>query len=907
MKQLLRRTWYFLRQRRLDDELAEEMEFHRAMKQRDLENRGVDPCEASFAARRAFGSSALAADRSRDVWVPRALQGLGQDFRLAIRTLFANRLVSAVAILSLALGIGANTAIFSITSSLLLRALPVEDPAQLVLVKGRELAGYAEWSHPFFEQLRRRPELFDGIVAWSPTARATVTAGADSQHVDGLLASGAFFDVLGVRAALGRTFRETDDVRGGGPDGPVAVISYRFWERRFGGSADAIGRTLTVENVPLTIIGVTPRDFFGPDVGRTFDLIVPLGVEPLLSRSEARLDSREATSWLTIMARLKPGQTRDAAAAGLRALQARMFEATVPERWDPRSRDEYLKQTLMLLPALTGDSTLRELYARPLTTILAVVVMVLLIACANLANLLLARATARRHELSVRTALGASRWRLVRQQLAESVVLAAAGAAGGMVLASWAGPVIMRQLSTDARPVFLDLSMDWHVLAFAVGVALATALLFGAAPALHASSVAPMDALKARGDRSGPVHRRRGGVSSGLVVAQVALSVVLLVAAGLFVRTFTSLAARHVGFERDRVLVVSVNAHSSSIDPSRRIALYETAREAARTVPGVASAAVSTLTPPVNGPMSILPLADVGGRAPMGERPHATINAVSPEWFATFGTPIVAGRDFSTRDRSGAPRVAIVNLVFVRTFLNGVGPIGQTLTPKLPPPRDASPITIVGVAQDAVLWSLRAPIEPAIYVPLAQDFIPAPWLAQVQVSVRSAGGPPADLSRSVGTAITGVNRDLALTFQPLADQLDASITQERVVAQLSGFFGGLALLLAGLGLYGVTAYAVSRRRREIGIRIALGADPAGIVTLVLRRVTTLVGLGVAIGAGVSIWASTFVASLLYGLEPRDPATLIGAAVVLCAVGGLAAWLPARRASRVDPAIVLRDE
>jgi putative ABC transport system permease protein len=906
MKQLLRRVWYVLRQRQLDDELAEEMAFHRAMKQREIEHHGVDPSDAAVAAGRAFGSTALARDQSRDVWVPRMLQGLGQDFRLAVRTLFANRLVSAVAILSLALGIGANTAIFSLVNSLLLRSLPVRDPAHLVLVKGPEPAGYPEWSYPLWEQVRQRPRLFDGALAYSPIARATVTAGAESEHVDGLLASGSFFDVLGVRAAIGRTFSDADDVRGGGPDGPVAVISHDFWQRRFGGAADTIGRALTVENVRLTIIGVTPPDFFGPDVGRTFDLIVPLGVEPLISRSESRYGRNDSVSSLNIMARLKPGQTLDAAAAGLRGEQAQMLEATVPEDWGARSRDQYRHESMRLLPALTGDSTVRELYARPLTTILVVVVLVLLIACANLANLLLARVTARRHELSVRTALGASRWRLVRQQLAESIVLAAAGAAGGIVLASWASRILVRQLSTDVKPVFLDVSTDWHVLAFAIGIAIVTALLFGTAPALQASGVAPMHALKTRGG-PGPGERQRVGFSSGLVVAQVALSIVLLVAAGLFVRTFTSLVTRHLGFERDRVLVVSVNAHSSAIDPSRRVALYEQAREAVGALPGVAAAAVSILTPPVNGPMSILPLADVGGHRPDGERPHATINEISPGWFATFGTPIVAGRDFATMDRSGEPRVAIVNQAFVRKFLSGVDPLGQTFTPKLPPPRDASPITIVGVAEDAVLWSLRYPIEPAIYAPMDQGLMAAPWLTQVQLSVRSTNGSPARLSRSIGSAVGAVNRELALTFRPLADQVDASLTQERVVAQLSGFFGALALLLAGLGLYGVTAYTVSRRRREIGIRMALGAAPGGVVRLVLSHLTIPIGLGVVIGAGVSLWASRFVASLLYGLEPRDPATLAGAVGVLTTVAAIAAWLPARRASRIDPAVVLRYE
>jgi putative ABC transport system permease protein len=907
MRELLRRAWHLIRPRRLDDELAEEIEFHRAMKQREIEAGGLEPTEAAIATLRALGSTALAQDRARDVWMPRALQGMGQDMRLAVRTLASTRLVTAVAVLSLALGIGANTAIFSLVNSLLLRTLPVKDPGALVLVKGGEPAGFPEWSYAVWDEIRARPRLFDGTLAFSPIARATLTAGPDSQHVDGLLASGSFFDVLGVPPLIGRTFVDADDHRGGGPGGPVAVISYVFWQRRFGGAPDAVGRVLTVENVPLTIVGVTPRDFLGPDVGRTFDLIVPFGVEPLISRGESRL-GRDSVNSLTIMARLKPGQRLDQAAAELRGVRREILDATFPETWPKPEIDRYRQQPMTLVPAGTGDSSLRRTYARPLLAIMIVVVLVLLIACANLANLLLARAAARRHELSVRTALGASRWRLVRQQLAESTVLAGAGAALGVVFASWWGPLVLRLLSTEARTVSLDLSIDRHVLAFTIGVTVATALLFGIAPALHASGVAPMDALKARELRASSPSRGGLGVSGGLVVAQVALSLVLVVAAGLFVRTFAALATRQLGFERDRVLVVTVNAHSAAIDPTQRIPLYEKAREAVLALPGVADAVVSVLTPPVTAQMPVLPMAKVAG-VQLPYRSAGAINAVSAGWFGTFGTPIVSGRDFSHLDRPGTPMVAVVNQAFARKFLEGASPLGQTITPSSSlPATAASPIEIVGVVADAVYGSLRYPIQPTIYLPIVQTTVlSSGWLAQVNLSVRSAGAPPAILARSVSSAIAGVSPELALTFRPLAEQVDASLTQERVIAMLSAFFGALALLLAALGLYGVTSYAVSRRRQEIGIRMALGAAPAGVVRLVLARVTMLVGVGVMVGAGASVWASTLVTSLLYGIEPRDPATLAGAVLVLAAVGGVAGWLPAYRASRTDPATVLRCE
>jgi putative ABC transport system permease protein len=820
-----------------------------------------------------------------------------QDLRDAFRALKATPVVTVVAILSLALGIGANTAIFSILDSLMMRTLPVKEPQRLVILG---LGGEARtsWTNPIWEQVRDRQGLFDGAFVWANT-RFNLAQGGPTELVDGMWASGGLFDVLGVPAILGRTFTEVDDRRGGGPDGPVAVISYSFWQRRFGGAADAIGRSLTVERVPFTIVGVAPPDFFGVEVGRTFDVAIPIGTEPLIRGKESSLD-RRSNWWLNVMLRLKAGQSLEAGNAAIRGVQPQVREATMPRDWRPQDKEGYLREGFSLIPAATGGSGLRQRYRLPLTTIMVVVGLVLLIACANIANLLLARATARRHELSVRIALGASRMRIARQLLSESLLLSGIGAVIGLVFAQWGSRLLVRQLSTSTNNVFLDLPLDWRVLGFTAGIAVATAVLFGMAPALRGTRVQPNDALKAQGRTV--IGDGRLGLGNVLVVLQVGLSLVLIVAAGLFVRTFSSLASLDPGFDRYPILVVGINAQRAQLEPDARPELFRRALEAAASVPGISRAAVSAVTP-VSGSTwnNRIELPD---GPPLSERERVTfINLVSGGWFGTYGTPMIAGRDFTHADTMASAPVAIVNETFARKFAYGKNPVGTRVRQPGFGGRPTIERQIVGYVKDAVYRSLREPVPPTMYIPYAQQPEPP---SSMYISVRAAGGAPALLARPLAAALTEVNRDIAITFRPLADQVNAALTQERIVAMLSGFFGGLALLLAALGLYGVTSYAVSRRRTEIGIRMALGAAPGGVIRLVLRRVAILVGLGVIVGSGVSLWAARFVETLLYGLQPRDPVTLVAAVAVLFTIGAVAGWLPARRASRIDPARVLRD-
>jgi putative ABC transport system permease protein len=822
-----------------------------------------------------------------------------RDLRLALRSLRATPVVSAVAILSLALGIGANTAIFSILESLLLRPLPVGHAARLALLDDAAGRG-SYWTNPIWEEIRSRTQFFDGAFAWAAT-RFDVSRSAQTEFIDGIWASGGIFDVLGVPAAVGRTFTDADDRRGGGPDGAVAVISYSYWQRRYGGTPDVIGRSITLNRVPFTIVGVAARSFHGPTVGRTFDVAVPIGTEPLIHGADSALD-RRSTWWLGIMVRLKPGQTPEAATTALRGVQPQIREATLPDGWRPQDLRNYLDEAFAVTPAAIGTSSLRARYQRPVIVLMVVVGLVLLVACANIANLLLARATARRHELSVRRALGASRWSMARLLLVESLVLSVAGALLGLLFAHWGSRLLVAQLSTATDTVFLDLAINWPVLGFTAGIAVTTAILFGTVPALRAARVEPADALAEQGRST--MGTGRGSPGSALLVAQVALSLVLVLGGGLFLRTFSTLANRDLGFDRHPILVANVSARRSATRPADRLVLFERIREAALRVPGVAGAAASVLTP-VSGNIWN-DLIEVPGGPPLPERERiAFINFVTPGWFATFGTALLAGRDFTAHDGQGSTPVIIVNQAFQRRFLPGASPLGQTVR-RIGAPQPPPPAEIVGVVEDAAYRSLRDPVPPIMYFPLAQMETASGPGPSVNISIRSAGPPPSTLIRSVTRAFGDIDPDLSLTFRLLDEQVNAALIQERLLAMVCGFFAGLALLLAGLGLYGVTSYSVHRRRAEIGIRMALGASPVGVVRCVLGRVGVLVAAGIVIGAAAGLWAAHFVETLLFGLEPRDPATLAVAAGVLTTVAAVAGWLPARRAARVDPARVLRE-
>ena len=790
---------------------------------------------------------------------------------------------------------GANTAIFSVVDALLLRSLPVPSPERLVTVSSGFALNHgfkagAGMNYDMWTRMNERATMFDGGFAWAP-GRVNLSPGGEIQPADALFVSGGFFGTLGVPALLGRTFTGIDDVKGGGPDGLVAVVSYQVWQRRFGAAADVIGRTLPIDGVPCTIVGVMPPEFFGVEVGQPFDVVLPLAIEPNVRRARASLH-HPAALMLTVMFRLKAGQSVESATAALRAMQPDVLGLTGDRA--PRSLPAFLKDPYVLVPAAAGTSDrsgLRRQYARPLVTIGVVVVLVLLVACVNIANLLLVRASDRAHEMSVRLALGASRWRLARQLLIESLLLSAIGALAGVAFAAWVSRVVVSSLSTPETRVSLNLPLDWRVLGVTASLAILTALLFGTGPAVRASRSAPVEALKQGG--RGASGRGRSG---SLVIVQVALSLVLLAAAGLFLSTFRRLAAVPLGFEAARILVVDVDTARAHTDQASRVGYYQQLVDTVTALPGVVRAAASTITP--FSPATKSPLfADMN-------RVHEHL--VTPGFFETYGVSIRAGRDFDNRDSSGSPRVAIVSQSYVGKFLHNRNPLESTIdSGPCRPPR--GPCAVVGVAGNAMFGPLRSGLRPTIYFPLAQsaDAV-APGRTVISISVRPAAVRPASLATTVAAALTKVDSRLSFSYRPLEQDVATALTQERLLAVLSGFFAGLALLLAALGLYGVTAYSAARRRTEIGIRMALGATPLHVVGLVLTRALLLTACGIVAGVGLSAWLSRFVATLLFGVRPQDATTMALAAAGLAAVATLASGVPAIRAALVNPARALRE-
>jgi len=826
---------------------------------------------------------------------------LAADLRDAFRQIARNPGFTAVVVVTLALGIGANGALFSIFNSLILRPLPVRDPDSLALLAD------GSWSYPIWNEIKmRETELFDGAFAWSPR-RFDLSDGGQTEPVDGAYVSGRLFEVLGVTGIRGRMLTPADD-GGAQADGPVAVISYRLWQQRFAGAHDVVGRQLTVQRIPFTVVGVMPPGFFGADVGRMTDVMLPFAADPLIRGPESRLTAKN-TWWLQIMVRLKPGQSLDQGSAALRVIQTRITEGA----------SQQLKP-FTLVAAATGYSSLRRRFATPLLAMVVAVGLVLLVACANIASLMLARTLARRREFSVRLALGSSRGRIARLLFTESLIVAVAGAAVGLVFSWWSSALLVQQLSTWQNTVSLDLALDWRVLVFTAALACLSALIAGVAPALGLNGVDPGEALKST-DR-GIAGDSRFSVRGMLVVLQIAVSFALVIAAGLFLRTFASLNELPLGFEPEPLLVAELNLQAGGGMPEERGARVERLRDAAAAVPGVRSATVSSDRLLTGGGWST---GVIGiGDGPMVRlrsvgQPSLWLNATTPGWFETMGTPLRSGRDFTAADRVGSPRVAIVNEAFVRHYLRGEPTsapgdatagkqaLGQRVRLGFDPLGfDArTPHEIVGVVADTVYTTPREGMLPTMYVPMAQRKPSAFW-PTVLLTVNAAPSARTTVERNVAEALRQADPKIASTFGTFDQLVEATVTQERLIALVSAFFGGLALLLAAVGLYGVVAHAVRARQAEIGLRMALGAAPSSILRLVFERVGVLIAAGLALGLAGSLWAARFVEALLFQLAPHDPVTFAGAAAVLVAVGVVAAWLPASRAARIDPVAVLRE-
>jgi putative ABC transport system permease protein len=889
MGELWRRLQFLLHRKQFEQDLADEMRLH-------LDLRAAEDGES--AARRRFGNITQLREASRGVWGWAFLETLGQDLRYGLRTLAANPGFTATAVLSLALGIGANTAIFSILNAVMLRSLPVEDPHRLVELRTGDSSYF---TNPIWEQVRDHQQAFSGALAFG-NDRFDLAAGGESQFAEGLWVSGDFFRVLGVPAVRGRLFTPDDDRHGGGRSGAVAVISHSFWERQFGGDPNVLGKTVRLNRHVFTIVGVTPPWFTGLDVDRGYDVAIPIGCEPILHTDMSALNQR-SWWWLRILGRLAPGETAQQAVAKMKALAPEVNRATLPPNWGAGDKRQYLQRSFDLHPAGTGFSATGHAYRTALFTLMAVVGLVLLIACANIANLLLARAAARRREISVRMAIGAARARVIRQLLTESLLLSILGSAAGLLFAIWGSRGLVRLLSPAGNELQLDVAPDLRVLAFTIGVAAVTGLLFGLAPALRATSIAPNDMLKehARGTVAGTPRLNLG---KALVTVQVALSLMLLVGAGLFLGTLRNLLNVDMGFNRHNILLVKADVLQANIPKPQRTRVFQEILSRLRAISGVAAASTSLMTPISGSEWNQLTYPE--GYTPKGKEDTLVwFNRVSPGYFETMRTPLLLGRDFSEHDTLSAPKVAIVNETIARKFFESGNPIGKTiaLDQSFVQAGKRDVYQIVGVAKDAKYVAVGEKPVPSAYLVSSQDEDPWPEVTFEVRSEQAVGG----LVPAIRGVIGRVNHGISLEFRNFETQVDESLLQQKMVALLSAFFGGLALLLAMVGLYGVTAYGIARRQAEIGIRMALGAQPSGVVWLVLREVLAMLAAGTLAGLAASLAAGRLIRSLLFGLTPYDPAPLAVAALVLAAAAGFAAWLPARRAARLDPMTALREE
>jgi predicted permease len=808
--------------------------------------------------------------------------------------------------LSLGLGIGANTAIFSLLDQVLLRVLPVKNPQELVKVHSAPGAfsgsmscvnGTDCMSYPMYQDLRDQNQVFTGMLARLPLA-LSFTAGERTERVSAELVSGNYFDVLGVGAALRRTFTQDDDRI---PNGhPLVILSYRFWQRRFVGDPSILNRTVRVNDHPMTVMGVAQRGFQGVEVGRSLDVMVPMMMKPEMTPTWNDLDNRRSV-WLYAMARLKPGVSRVQAESAMQVIWKPLLEEEVKlvPGASERFRARYVSKKLMVEDVSKGQSELREQFSKPLVVLMAMVGLVLLIACANVANLLLARAAARQREIAVRLALGAGRGRVVRQLLVESVVLALAGGAAGIAIAYSSGGVLLRFLPDSDANLSLATTPDLRVLAFALVLSLATGVLFGLVPALQSTRPAIAPTLK---DQASNVSAGGGQarIRMTLVAAQVALSLVLLVGAGLFARSLFNLREVDPGFKADHLMSFEVDPSLNGYTQPRMKQLFERLADSMAQSPGVLAVSSAEIAP-LSGNNSVSTINVEGYQSKSEEDMNVAENSVGPGYFSAMGIALVNGREFTRADAGGAPRVAIINETMARYFFGHDNPIGRHIGNR---GRNDKPDTeIVGVVRDGKYDSLRKAVVRTALFPWAQN----DSIQDMTFFVRAAGKPEA-LGGMLRGAVARLDPNLPVfNEQSVETQIDQSIYVDRMIAALSVFFGALATLLAAIGLYGVMAYNVARRTREIGVRMALGAERAHVLWLVMKEAALLAGLGIAVALPAAYAAGRLINAQLYGVAPADFAVLASGAVFLAVVAGIAGYVPAWRATQVDPLVALRYE
>jgi predicted permease len=832
------------------------------------------------------------------------------DLRHSLRMLAKSPLFTSVAIVSLALGLGANTAIFSLLDQALLRPLPVKNPQELVLVtspgvnRGSFTGDNSDrlFSRPAYIDLRDRNQVFSGLIARAPELANLVYLG-HSEAVSAELVTGNFFDVLGVRPERGRLLSASDDVTKNAH--PVVVLGYGYWIRRFGGNPDIVNKTVRINNALMKVTGVAPREFFGVNVGRVPDVYVPLAMKTAVTPTSDGYDDR-TFHFLHIIGRLKagrlkPGVNIQQASASLQVIFKPMLAADLALMTGNVSqhfRDRFLVKAVILEPAYNGVPTFRENAGTALYISMAMVGLVLLIACANVANLLVARGLGRQREIAIRLALGASRKDVVRQLLAESLMLAVLGGLAGLLVSLWTSGVLVAIIPGNGGVLGLNASLDPRTVAFAFGLALVTGIGFGLLPAMQSTRPNLYPTLK---DQGSSVIGGFGQIRSrqALVIAQVALSLLLLVGAGLFTRSLLNLRKLDPGFRAANLVVFSIDASRDGYSQTRIHQLYEDVQHRLASVPGVASASLSQIVP-LSGDSSTSSIHVEGYEEKTDESLQPNFNEVSPGYFATLGIPLLAGRDLTFQDKLGAHKVAVVNETFVKRYLGTGNPLGRRFSHHSD---STAEVEIVGVVKDGKYNTLRDEKKSFVYVPYQQD----DDISTISANVRTLG-PPDALMPALRREIAGIDSNLAIwDLKTMETQVSESLFIERLTAILCACFGALATVLAFIGLYGVMAFSVARRTREIGIRMALGADRGSVLGMVLKEVAWMCLIGVGLGVPLSIGLSRYLVSQLYGVTPTDLLTLVSAVLTMICVSLIAGFLPARRAATIDPTIALRYE